>query len=207
MELYDKFGNEIRKLTEEERTEYLPKLKKEVIINSVVFIIAALILGGLIAYFVIDFGVHEYIAIFVFLLFGGVFLKMIFDAVRMLWQYNSGNVGVLHIFCESIDFSGTSSKNRPTYYIKGSDAKTGKEICYPLSPKEYEAIRTHFGHLKEINYIILNPDKVKYYEYGYFFKLMNSGCAIIDSAVYDNISKAVNNLSSTNGALSLKPKE
>ena len=206
MELHDNFGNELRKLTEEERAKHLSRLKKEVILNSVVFIIAALIIGALVAYFAAESGAHEYIIIFVFVLFGGAVLKLVFDAAKMLWQYSSDNVGVLHIFCEDIDFSGSSSKNRPTYFIKGIDAKTGKEICYPLSPKEYEEIRNHFGHLKEIDYIILNPHKVRYHEYGRFFKLMNGGCAVLDSAVHDDISRAVNNLSS-GGALSAKPKD
>ena len=206
MELHDKFGNEIRRMTEEERDEHLPGLKKEVIINSAVFMIAALILGGMVGYFIAESCVHQYIIIFVAVLFGGALLKLIFDAARILWQYSSDNVGVLHIFCEDIGFSSSNSK-RPSYYIKGIDTKTGKEICYALSPKEYEAIRTHFGHLKEIDYIILNPNKVSYYEYGSFIKLKNNGCAILSSAVYDDISKAVNNLSEAGGMLRAKQKD
>lgn len=206
MELYDKFGNEIRALTDDERAKELPKLKKEVIANSLAYIIGALILGGLIAYFIAESGVHLYIVMFVVLVFGGVFLKLIFDAIKMLWQCSGSNIGVLHIYCENIGFPSSKSK-RPSYYIKGTDTKTGKEICYSLSPKEYAAIFNHFGHLKEIDYIILNPSRVRYHEYGYFFKLLNNGCVILNSAVYDDIDKSVNKLSETGGMLRVKQKD
>ena len=60
MELHDNFGNELRKLTEEERAKHLSRLKKEVILNSVVFIIAALIIGALVAYFAAESGARIY---------------------------------------------------------------------------------------------------------------------------------------------------
>lgn len=206
MELYDKFGNEIRELTEDERDKFLPALKKEVTVQALTYLISALILGVLIAYFAIASGTPQYIVAFVILLFGGASVKLFFDAAVMLWHYSSGNVGVLHIHCEGIDFSGSNDK-RPSRYIKSRDSKTGKEICYSLNPREFETIRTHYGHLREIDYIILNPENVRYRQRGFYFTLMNSGCVIISSAVFDNVDKAVNQLAEAGGILRAKEKD
>lgn len=205
MEFTDKFGNEIRNATYEETSEYFPVLKKEVIAQTIVSFIVALIIAGMIAYFIIDGNTPMPIIVVVTALFGGATLSILVKCAINIFHISSKKLGVIHVHSEGIDFS-TSNTKRPTYYIKSHDSVTGKEICHSITAREYETIRTHFGHLREVDYVVLNPDRIKYKSYTYFFVLVNNGCPVLDSAVYDDIDKSVNNLSSQAGALRVKMK-
>ncbi|MBQ8614170.1 MAG: hypothetical protein IJ416_08165 [Ruminiclostridium sp.] len=204
MGFHDRFGNEIRSITYEEKEKYLPVIKKNIIAESIVTFVATIIIAAMITYFIIDAKPMILISVFVVVLFGSALLSMIIRCIVNLCNLKEDNLGVIHIHSEGIDHS-VMKKKKPHYYIKATVEGSEKEIRYTLTPRECETFRIHFGHLREVDYIVVNPNKIKYKDYGNYFALINEGAPVIESAVYDNISKAVNNLSG-GGMLSVRKK-
>ncbi len=202
MQTKDRFGNLVRNIEDWEKRAYLPEVKKLLIGEFITTLVAALISNFMVLYFIQKVDAPQPIKIFVIALFGVFPALLVISSLIKLIRASAGNIGVLHIYSEDIDFSAGDSK-RPSRYIKGHDAATGKVICYSITAKEYETFRTHFGHLREIDYVVVNAKRIKYKKYSYFFKLKNSGVPIMESAVYDNIDKSVNNLPD-NGMLSVR---
>lgn len=203
MNFSDRFRNEIREITQEEKDIYLPVIRRTIAAQSIAAIAALLIISAMILYFIIDAKPEIIIITAVIVLFGSALLCMVIRCICNICNLSRGNLGVIHIMSDNIDCS-SFDRSKPPYYIKAAVPGEDKQVRYPLSRREYETIRCHFGHLKEIDYIVVNPEKIKYKDYGYAYILLNEGAPVIETAVYDNISKAVNNLSSDGAVLSVK---
>ncbi len=190
MDNRDKFGNEIRRLTPEEKKAYLPLLRKRLFKRCAAVVIYTILVVFLTWRFM-KMVPQYYIALFAGVIFGSSIAFLGLSLIAEVCNVVSGNVGVIHIYSEDVQSSYGKSK-KPRYFIQASDRQTGKMICYSVSSDEYLTLIDHFGHLREIDYIVVNPKKIKYKSYFGFIRLKNSGMPILESAVYDNIDKSVN---------------
>lgn len=189
MDMRDKFGNEIRGLTPEENKVYLPLLRKRLFKRCAVAVVYTILVAFLTWRFM-RMAPEYYIALLAGVIFGGTIAFLCISLAVEVYNVLLGNVGVIHIYSEDVQSSYSKSK-KPRYFIQASDTQSEKIICYSVSSDEYFTLIDHFGHLREIDYIVVNPKRIKYKSYFSFIKLNNSGMPVIESAVYDNIDKSV----------------
>lgn len=190
MDTRDKFGNEIRRLTPEEKKAYLPLLRKRLFKRCAAVVIYTILVVFLTCRFM-KMAPEYYIVLFAGAIFGSSIAFLGISLAAEVYNVASGNVGIIHIYSEDVQSCRGKSK-KPRYFIQASDTQSEKIICYSVSGDEYLTLIDHFGHLREIDYIVVNPKKIKYKSYFSFIRLKNSGMPIPESAVYDNIDKSVN---------------
>ena len=187
----DKFGNVVRSITDLEKRDYLPVIRKRIIQGCIVTVVYTILVVALACWLMADAPSYSTATLLIAALFVGSSVFLIIYSGIELHCVMAEDIGVIRIHSDDVQTDHSKSK-KPRYYIRATDTITGKEICYSITKEEYLAFSENFGHLKEIDYIIVNPRKIKYSNHLYFFKLLNSGTPVMETAVYDNIDKNIN---------------
>ncbi len=196
--MQDRFGNEIRIMSEEEKSIYEPEIKTIIWTEILSIVLPALALIFMLLYIVRispqDLPPFTFVVVILVL----VGILVINNSAINLYHALKGNLGILHISTDSVGSSSKRSR-KPAYYIAGREFGTDKQICYPIRGKHYRALRDDFRKLREIDYIVVCPDKISYINNWFYYNLRNHGIPIVETAVYDSIETAVNNLFSRRG--------